>query len=113
MSNTNVDQFLTDPSSIVCVKSPFKDPYHGHIDTGDLRIAKDRQQGKKTIFSQGPKYYELEQIDFDQARENIINDIKGFMSVWSQKHGIPVAVLLEWKNKLKERINIRITTLKT
>ena len=68
-SNTNVDQFLTKPSSIKYnfVYSPFKDSCQSHKVTGDLRIIKDWKLRK------GPKNRELKEIDLDQAGENIIN----------------------------------------
>ena len=51
-------------------------------------------------------------IDFHKAMENIIDDIKDFVWVWSQKYGIPDADLLEWKNGLMKLIYYRIITLK-
>ena len=73
MSNTNVDQFLTDPSSTVCkyVNSPFKDSDHGQIVTGDPKIIKDSKLRK--LFSKDLMHLEPKKIDFDQARENIVN----------------------------------------
>ena len=61
-------QLLMDHCSIVCicVNSPIKDSYHGHISTGDLRVMKDKKLGKR--FSKGPKYHEPKKIDFDQRR---------------------------------------------
>ena len=46
--NPNVDQFLIDLSSIVsnCVYSPYKDSYHGHLYTSDVRIIKDNKLRK-------------------------------------------------------------------
>lgn len=38
--------------------------------------------------------------------------MEDFISAWRQKHGIPDAVLLEWKNKLMELVNNRIAILK-
>ena len=71
-SNTNVDQFLTKPSSLKYnfVNSPFRNSWHSHIVTGGLTIIKDRKLRKR------PKNHEVKKIDFDQAGENIINDIE-------------------------------------
>ena len=56
VSNANVDQFLTDPSSILCncVNSSFKDSYHDHIVTGDLEPRKESitNQGKQIFTKQ-------------------------------------------------------------
>ena len=104
VSYTNVDQFLTGPSSTVCkcVNSPFKDSDHCQIVTGDPKIIKDSKLRK--LFSKDPRHLEPKKIDFDQARENIVNGIEDRISGWGEKHGIPDNVLLEWKNKLIELI---------
>ena len=89
VSNINDDQFLTDPSSIVCncVNSPY-------IVTGDLRIIKDKKLQKPLSESPEPR-----KIDFDQGREKIIHGIEDSISLCSQKDPMPDAVLLAWKNK--------------
>ena len=43
---------------------------------------------------------------------NIVNAIEECMSVWSQVHGVPNAILLESWNKVMESVNNIITTLK-
>ena len=90
----NIDQFLTNPSSIVCNcgSSPLKDSFYGHIITGGLRIVKDNKLRK--LFTKVQKYQESRKIDFGLANENI-NDTEECISTWNQKHGIPDAVLLE------------------
>lgn len=52
--NRDVDQFSADSSSIAysCEYSPFKDFYHGHRLTDDLRIVEDNKLRK--IFLKGP-----------------------------------------------------------
>ena len=79
VSSITIDQFLIDPSIIVCncVDSPFKDSYHGHIGTGDLRIIKDNKL--RNICTKGTKYQEPRKIDFDQAKQNIINATKKYI----------------------------------
>lgn len=46
--NPNDDHFLTDLSSMVCncLYFPFKDSYHGHLYTSDLRTIKDNNLRK-------------------------------------------------------------------
>ena len=60
---------------------------------------------------QAEKYRGPRKIDFAQVKQNI-NGIKNFILTWSQKHGIPDAVLLEWKINVIELEYSRITILK-
>lgn len=57
-----------------CGNSLFKVSYHGHIVTGDRRVAKGIKLRK--LFAKDPKYLEPKKTNFSQARENIINVIK-------------------------------------
>ena len=93
-----------------CGNSLFKVSYHGHIVTGDRRIAKGIKL--KKLFAKDPKYLEPKKTNFSQARENIINVIKKCILTWIHEHGIPDAVLVEWKAKVRKLLNNRITALK-
>ena len=57
-----------------CENSPFKDRYHGHIITGDLRIIENNKLRK--IICKGPKYRLPTPNNLDKAKENILNGIK-------------------------------------
>lgn len=52
-----------------------------------------------TLFTKDPTYREPRKIDFEQAKENIINGLEDCIYNMESKHGIPNAVWLEWKNK--------------
>ena len=51
LSNTKLEQFLTDLSCIICncVNSRFKDFYHDHLITGDLGTIKNTRLRKRFI----------------------------------------------------------------
>ena len=55
ISNIDVENLLIDPASVPChcKDSPFKDQYHYHILTGNLKIVNDSKLLK--IFSRDPK----------------------------------------------------------
>ena len=61
----------------------------------------------RKLFTKGQKYRDPWKIGFVQAKQNI-NNIEDFILTWSQKHGIPDAVLLEWKINVMELTNNRI-----
>ena len=58
-----------------------KDFYRDYLVTVNLRTIKDKKIRKH--FTKGPKYGEQRKIDFDQARENVIN---GILLKSSRKH---------------------------
>ena len=93
-----IDQFLTNPSSIVCNcrSSPLKNSFYGHIITGGLRIVKDNKLRK--LFTKGQKYQESRKIDFGLARENINDTESAF------QHGIKNMEyrMLLYQNNLKK-----------
>ena len=73
-----------------------------------MNTLKDNKLRKLT---KAEKYRGPRKIDFAQVKQNI-NGIKNFILTWSQKHGIPDAVLLEWKINVIELEYNRITILK-
>ena len=74
-----------------------------------MNTLKDNKLRK--LFTKAGKYRGPRKIDFAQVKQNI-NGIKNFILTWSQKHGIPDAVLLEWKINVIELEYNRITILK-
>ena len=69
----NIDEFLKDPTSIkyCCNKydNSFVNNHYGHIITGNLNIVNNERL--RQLISKGPKYRELKQICFEEAREEI------------------------------------------
>ena len=76
MPSTNVDQFLTDPSSIACVcgNSTFKNSYHDHIVTGDPGIIKHNKI--RNFFTKSPNYPEPRKINNDQQGKILLMILK-------------------------------------
>ena len=70
----NIDEFLKDPNSIKCCccdkyDNSFINNHYGHIITGNLNIVNNERL--RQLISKGPKYRELKQICFEEAREEI------------------------------------------
>ena len=49
-----------------CTTSPFLDPNHGHIVTGDIHIVQNNKLGK--LLCKGPKYREPGSINFSNCK---------------------------------------------
>ena len=113
LKEVNVDEILTNFDNLPCdcENSPFKDNYHGHIVTGDLRIIKNNKLRK--IICKGPKFRETKPISFEYAKNNISNGLNDCIRSWCDKKGIPEESLTEWKNTVMEEITDRIRDLES
>ena len=109
----DVEAFLADPSIFpcCCMDSPFMDAHHGHIITGDLRIVQNNKLRKLLI--KGPKFRESEGICWNKARESITAGIKESIKKWINSEGLPSSLFTEWKNKVFECVDNKITSLRT
>ena len=109
----DVDAFLTNPSILPCscIDSPFIDAHHGHIITGDLRIVQNNKLRKLLV--KGPKYRESNGICWNKARESITNGIRDSIKKWIDSEGLPSSLFTEWKNKVFECVDNKITSLRT
>ena len=109
----DVKAFLADPSILPCscANSPFKDPHHGHIITGDLSIVHNNKLRK--LIAKGPKFRENEGICWTKSRESILQGINGSIKKWLDSERLPNSLLTEWKTKLLEYVDNKIDSLKT
>ena len=57
--------------------------FHGHVVTGDLDII--RNDALRTIMKKGAKYRDSADISLDRLQQSIINDIKKFKSIWTER----------------------------
>ena len=71
-----------------CTTSPFTDPNHGHIVTGDIRIVQNNKLKKPLC--KGLKYKEPVSINFSNCKTEIKNSLAKFSSDWCNKKGVPV-----------------------
>ena len=87
----NIDEFLKDPNSIKCCccdkyDNSFINNHYGHIITGNLNIVNNERL--RQLISKGPKYRELKQICFEEAREEIQTGIDQFIEKISNDKSI-------------------------
>ena len=112
VQDIDVEAFLEDPSILPCscADSPFKDPHHGHIITGDLSIVNNNKLRK--LISKGPKFRENEGICWTKTKESILKGINESTKKWLDSKGLPSSLLLEWKAKFLELVDNTIDSLK-
>ena len=93
-----------------CNDSPFKDPNHGHIVTGDLRIVQNNKLRK--LLCKGPKYREPVPINWEKCRSEIKNGISTFYNNYCNKKGLSNDMFLEWANLVMSKVDEKIKDLK-
>ena len=67
VENLDIESYLKDKSTIPCFchNSPFADPHHGHIVSGNLKIVTVNKLRK--LLSKGPKFRESQPFNLDKA----------------------------------------------
>ena len=83
--------------------------HYGHIITGNLNIVDNERLCQ--LISKGPKYRELKQICFEEAREEIQTGIEQFIQRISNDKGINKSYLSEWKRHVMSSVRENICTL--
>ena len=76
VKNLDTNLFIQDNSILPCTcdNSPFKDPYHKHIVSGDLNIVTNNKLRK--LLSKGLKYRESKPLNWVKARDSIISGLE-------------------------------------
>ena len=107
----NVDAFIADHSTLPCDchLSPFCDPDHGHIISGDLSTIPDLQLRK--LVSKGPKYREPKPFSFEKAKDNIMLGIDSCIESWSRREGLSSKIFMVWRDRVLKEIDNRIAFL--
>ena len=70
-----------------CKSSPFSDPNHGHILTGETRIVQINKLAK--LLHKGPKFREPVSINFSNCKTQIKKNLSKCSSDWCNKKGAP------------------------
>ena len=94
-----------------CTTSPFPDPNHGHIVSGDIRIVQNNKLRK--LLCKGPKYREPVSINLSNCKTEIKNSLTKFSSDWCNKKGVPVKCFTHWISIVMEKVNNKIKKLKS
>ena len=111
VQSLDVDLFLSDNNILPCEceNSPFVNSDHNHIITGDLSIVQDEKlQG---LFAKGPKFREPIQFSFTKAKSAILLGIQSCIHSWSSRTGTPMEAFRDWEEKIKQKIEDRITAI--
>jgi hypothetical protein len=88
-----------------CSKSPFMDPSHGHVMTGNLNVVANRKL--RVLLSKGPSYREANNIDWGKVYICIKNGVSDYVKTWCNKESVDVRVLSEWKQRLLLEVRSR------
>ena len=83
-----------------CTTSPFTDPNHGHIVTGDIHIVQNNKLSK--LLCKGPNYREPVSINFSNHKTEIKNSLTNFLSDWCNEEGVPVKCFTQWIGQVME-----------
>ena len=110
----DLTRFTEDNNSTHCYckefDSSFTNPHHGHIITGDLGIVNNTKLRK--LLSKGPKHREPVQVDWKEAREQIITGLDQYIDQLSLDKGLDKVCFVEWKNTVLRLVDDKINVLK-
>ena len=83
-------------STCSCNQSEFKDPNHGHIVSGDLRIVEDDKLRK--LLSNGPNFREPKSINYNKCKNEIIKSLDNFIIFLTEKYKFSIQDLSDWRS---------------
>ena len=113
LSEEGIDHFENNRLICSCNNSPFKDPNHGHVITGNLDIIKN--ETLKNLIKKGPKYRLPQRINWKEDRNIITTFLDAYIDKWitkerkmSEDNNVNESCLDSWKNKVVELIDRKI-----
>ena len=93
-----------------CLNSPFSDPHHKHIITGDLRIVHNAKL--RQLLTKGPNFREPKSLNFHKALRDIRLAIDSCIDNLVTKTKHKSHVFNEWKRKIVSKVEDKIAFLK-
>ena len=113
VENLDIESYLKDKSTIPCFchNSPFADPHHRHIVTGNLKIVTVNKLRK--ILSKGPKFRESQPKNFDKAMESIVSGLEECVSSYCSNNAISRTAMIPWLYQVKKLLCDRVNILKS
>ena len=107
----DINEFLQDITSLPCScsDSPFSDPFHKHIVTGDLRIIKNSKLRK--LFSKGPKFREPSHISWEDVKNRVVVGLRACVEQWCQDNSVQPIILHDWLNAVFKLVDDKIEFL--
>ena len=113
LSEEGIDHFENNRLICSCNNSPFKDPNHGHVITGNLDIVKN--ETLRNLIKKGPKYRLPQRINWKEDRNIITTFLDAYIDKWitkerkmSEDNNVNGSCLDLWKNKVVELIDRKI-----
>ena len=112
VQSLDVDAAVADISSLPChcSNSPFVNPDHNHILTGDLNIISDPKL--RGLIAKGPKYREPIPFSCNKAKDEILLGMESCIDKWSGKYNLSKATFQDWKGSVTTKIDERIASLR-
>ena len=110
INTDDLDTFGTNLPSCQCQDSPFVDPDHGHIMTGDLSFVKNKHLRK--LISKGPNYREPRNINWNKCREVISDGLDAFVDKTSNRINVDNSDFSLWKSEVLKQVDAKIGSLK-
>ena len=109
----DLNEVLHDITSLPCgcTDSPFADPRHQHIVSGDLRIIKNSKLRK--LFSKGPKYREPAHINWEDVKDSVVVGVRSCVELWCINKSVQPMILHDWLYALLKLVDDKIQFLKS
>ena len=115
VSSLDIDLAFNNINSVPCHCPQYNpahiDTFHKHIISGDLSIVKNSKL--RNLLDKGPKFREPEKIDFDKTYADIVKALNEFIVTISLKKNMPPSTYHQWKDKVLEILQNKITNIKT
>ena len=118
LSEEGIDRFENNSLPCNCQNSPFNDPNHGHIITGNLEIV--RNDTLRNLIKKGPKYRLPQRINWEEDRNIITTFLDAYIEKWISKekkslgnNNVDGSCLNVWKNKILELVDRKIESGKS
>jgi hypothetical protein len=104
------NEIITAPCECNCKDSAFRDPYHQHIVTGDLRIIENLKLRK--LLSKGPNYRENRTINYSKCLQAVERSLDESCLKYVRKYNLPANSFDLWKRKILEKVRTKIKILR-
>ena len=113
--NIEIDEdvaFLSGQLSCECSISPFCDPHHKHIVTGDLRVIEHNKLRK--LFSKGLNCREKKSTNYSKCLNEIEFSIGSFITSTVDKYqNVTLHHFKNWEDLVRQKVRYKIRDLKT
>jgi hypothetical protein len=93
-----------------CASSPFIDPYHGHVITGDLSIVENSRL--TNLLSKGLTYREYNPINWVKVFKTIKKSVQLMISEWSDKKHLSRSTFGHYENTILEKVEEQVELCK-